>query len=281
MGFSSLISTDDLERHLDADDWVIVDCRFVLDDRDSGRQDYLRGHIPGAVYAHMEEDLSGQILPGKTGRHPLPTPGEMEERFGSWGIGPGVQVVVYDDSAGGMAARLWWMLQYAGHEGVAVLDGGWGAWMREGRPVKRGEEQNEPRRFTAEFQEHLAVDADEVDRRRRDADWLVLDARETARYLGELEPIDPVAGHIPGARSAPFMENLTPDGHFRSRTELRDRFLRIIGQAAPDHVIHHCGSGVTACHNILAMRHAGLHGGKLYPGSWSEWITDPKREVAR
>lgn len=280
MGFTSLISTGDLIRHLDADDWAVVDCRFDLNDKDRGRKEYLDAHIPGAVYAHLDEDLSGAIIKGETGRHPLPSVEAMESRFGEWGIGHGVQVVVYDDAGGAMASRLWWMLHYAGHEQAAVLDGGWQAWTREQNSVRSGEESNEFRHFEAHLQEHMAANADEVERRRRESDWLVLDARDVGRYRGEFEPIDPIAGHIPGAHSAPFMENLTQDGYFQSPDELRNRFERVLGPVDPEQVIHHCGSGVTACHNALAMHHAGLGHSRLYPGSWSEWITDPERDIA-
>ncbi len=280
MAYTSLISTGDLHRYVGENDWVIVDCRFSLHSTERGRKNYHEAHIPGAVYAHLDEDLSGPVLPGETGRHPLPSLDAMARRFGGWGISDEVQVVAYDDAGGAIAARLWWMLQYAGHDAAAVLDGGWPAWRREGLPVRRGVERNEPRTFVPKPREHLVVGTPDVDRLRKNPDWKILDARDSERYRGEIEPIDRVAGHIPGALSVPFKENLTDDGAFRSQDELRKRFRAVLGSTSTEHVVHHCGSGVTACHNVLAMRHAGLGDAKLYPGSWSEWITDPNREVA-
>lgn len=281
MGYTSLISTSDLARHLDATDWVIVDCRFSLDDKERGVNHYRQAHIPGAVYTHLDDDLSATVVPDETGRHPLPSHEVMARRFGALGIGSGMQVVAYDDSGGAIAARLWWMLQYLGHDDAAVLDGGWNAWTAEGRPVSSGVEQMPARTFNARPRPHMVVEAEEVERIRRDPNWRLLDARDAARYRGEVEPIDPVAGHIPGAVSAPFKENLGDDGRFRPQEELRERFGRIIGAVPADRVVHHCGSGVTACHNLLAMRHAGLGDAKLYPGSWSEWIVDERRAVTQ
>ena len=280
MSYRTLIPASELAKHVDDARWVIVDCRFTLSEPERGREDYFRSHIPGAVYAHLDRDLSGAAVPGKTGRHPLPSPERAAERFGSWGISDGVQVVAYDDGSGGIAARLWWMLRYLGHDDAAVLDGGWGAWIEEERPVASGAEVNPARSFSARVREHWIVDAERVDAIRRDEDWKLLDAREAGRFHGEEEPIDPIAGHIPGARSAPFMENLDASGRFLSREALRGRFGEIIGTTPPERVVSHCGSGVTACHNILALEHAGLAGSLLYPGSWSEWITEEEREVA-
>lgn len=281
MGHTSLIPTGDLAHHLDDPHWVIVDCRFSLDDTKRGRKEYLAAHIPRAVYAHLDEDLSAPVIAGETSRHPLPSTDEMAERFGRMGIGDGTQVVAYDDAGGAIAARLWWMLQYLGHDAAAVLDGGWPAWIAENRPVHEGAERNEPQTLTAKPREHLIVDAEDVERIRHDPAWRLLDARDAARYRGEVEPIDPVSGHIPGALSAPFKENLSDDGRFRSQEELRARFRGILGDTPSDRVATHCGSGVTAAHNILAMRHAGLGDAKLYAGSWSEWILSPTRPVAK
>ena len=278
MMYSTLISCLELADHLGDDEWVLVDCRFSLDDPDRGQADYLKNHIPGAVYAHLNNDLSGEIIPGVTGRHPLPSIDDMTERFGRWGIGDGTQVVAYDDAGGGIAARLWWMLHFLGHDSVAVLDGGWPRWITLGLPVRSGTENNQPRPFTAQPCADRIVDADMVDAVRKRSPWRLVDARDAERYRGEVEPIDPVAGHIPGALSAPFKENLTDAGLFREPADLRRRFESVIGDTPADHIISYCGSGVTAAHNILAMAHAGLGYSRLYPGSWSEWITSKTRK---
>lgn len=274
MMHTTLISCLELADDLDQDDVVVVDCRFSLGDPERGRADYAQSHIPGAVYAHLDEDLSGEIIPGKTGRHPLPPVGEMADRFGAWGIGEGVQVVAYDDAGGGIAARLWWMLRYLGHDAAAVLDGGWPRWVASELPTRAGTENRPPRRFTPRPRTDWVVDAEIVDAIRERGGWVLVDAREAERYRGEFEPIDPVAGHIPGAVSAPFKENLNADGYFREPEVLRQRFEKIIGRTPADHVVSYCGSGVTAAHNLLAMAHAGLGHGRLYPGSWSEWIIE-------
>lgn len=277
--YTTILSLADLAPHLGDDAWAVVDCRFSLGDPARGRRDYLTAHIPGAVYAHLDEDLSGPVVPGHTGRHPLPDVDRLAKTFSAWGIGDGVQVVTYDDAGGSVAARLWWLLRWLGHDAVAVLDGGWPRWQQEGLPVRSGEESRPPRAFTPRPRPGLLADATEVERLRRDPSSRVLDARAAERYRGEIEPIDPVAGHIPGAGSAPFSENLDPDGYFRTPEELRARFDRICGNVPPERVVHYCGSGVTAAHNVLAMAHAGLEGARLYAGSWSEWITDPDRPV--
>ncbi len=279
MMYRTLISTSDLAGHLEDAGWVIVDCRFSLGDAERGRKDYARGHVPRAVYAHLDDDLSGPVVPGQTGRHPLPSPERAAETFGRLGISDDVQVVAYDDAGGAIAARLWWMLHYFGHEAAAVLEGGWIAWKQERRAAASGVETNSQRTFTPRVQEAWTVDAEGLDAVREDRSWKVLDARDSTRYFGEVEPIDPVAGHIPGALSAPYMENLDEFGRFRTVEALRGRFEGLVGATPPDRVVSYCGSGVTACHNLLAMEHAGLSGGRLYPGSWSEWITDPDRET--
>jgi len=282
MAFITLIDSETLESHLNDPDWVVVDCRFSLTDPSDGRRAYLQAHIPGAVYAHLEEDLSGPVVPGKTGRHPLPDPGVLAATFSRWGIDTRVQVVAYDDAGGAMAAaRLWWLLRWLGHDAVAVLDGGWSHWIREGRPIRSGNEVREPRMFRPRMRPEYVVTAEEVARVRMDPAWRLLDVRAPMRFRGEQEPIDPVAGHIPGALNAPFAENLTIEGRFRSPQELRARFEALLGSVPPERVICYCGSGVTAAHTLLAMTHAGLQGARLYAGSWSEWITDPARPIER
>jgi thiosulfate/3-mercaptopyruvate sulfurtransferase len=281
MSFQTLISTFELAGHLNLPDWAIIDCRFALAEPARGRRDYLAAHIPGAVYAHLEEDLSGAIVPGRTGRHPLPNLDDFARRLAAWGIAPGVQVVAYDDDNGSMAARLWWLLRWAGHDDVAVLDGGWAAWQAEGRPTRIGTETREPRDAVLEVRNRLVADADDVAALTANPTALLIDARSRERFRGEQEPIDPVAGHIPGAICAPFSENLDRNGRFRPANELRARFRDLLGDAPTGQAIFYCGSGVTAAHNLLALAHAGLGDARLYPGSWSEWITDPARPVAR
>jgi thiosulfate/3-mercaptopyruvate sulfurtransferase len=282
MAYTTLISPSELAQHLDNPDWVVVDCRFTLKDPQHGRSAYLAAHICGAVYAHLDEDLSAAVVPGQTGRHPLPTPERAAQVFGRLGIGPGVQVVAYDDAGGALAAvRLWWMLRWLGHEAEAVLDGGWQRWQREGQPTCSGQEERPPREFQAVLRDELVVNAEQVDKMRQDPDALVMDARARDRFRGENETIDPVAGHIPGAVSAPYSGNLTPAGDFRPPEELRFRYLRLLGERQPEQTAVYCGSGVTSIHNILAMLHAGLGEPRLYAGSWSEWITDPGRPVGK
>lgn len=280
MPYTTLISAEALRANLGQPGWLVIDCRFSLADTAAGQRAYAESHISGALYAHLDEDLSGPIRPGQTGRHPLPSPEVAAARFAAWGIGADTQVVAYDDMAGGIAARLWWMLRWLGHEAVAVMDGGWQAWQAAGYPVDAEVPQPQPRVFTPQPRPGMWVDAATVDQIRRSPEYRVVDSRTPERYRGEVEPIDPVAGHIPGALNLPHPGNIAPDGKLRSPEELRRRFQEALGDTPPDHTAFYCGSGVTACFNILAYRHAGLGDALLYPGSWSEWITDPDREVA-
>lgn len=277
--FTTLVDTTTLARHLSDPRWVVIDCRFTLTDPDAGRRAWAAGHIPGARYAHLNEDLSGPVTP-RTGRHPLPDPAALTHTLGRWGVDGSKQVVVYDDSFGAMASRLWWLLRWLGHESVALLDGGFPVWLREKRPVST----QAPAVSSAVFQAHvnpaLWVNADFVEQARQDDAHLVLDARAEERFRGDIEPLDKIAGHVPGAVNAPYEDNLDVSGVFLSADELRERYLDLLGGVAPDRTIHMCGSGVTACHNLLAMEHAGLAGARLYAGSWSEWITNPERPVA-
>ena len=272
MPYSTIISVEDLFSHLNDAHWVVVDCRFSLADTGRGRTAYLASHIPGAVYAHLDYDLSGRIIPGKTGRHPLPSVEQWVDTLSGWGISKKSQVVAYDDLGGGIAARLWWMLRWVGHENVAVLDGGWSAWEALNYPVHQGQEHNPRSSFELVDPPLATVSADDVEQIRTDPDFRLLDARAAERYRGEFEPIDPVAGHIPGALSAPFKENLDSRGYFLSPEQLRQRFNATLGTTPAGQVVNYCGSGVTACHNVLALYHAGLGMTRLYPGSWSEWI---------
>ncbi len=276
---STLIDVHTLHRHYQDPDWRVIDARFSLADANQGAREYAEGHVPGAVYAHLDDDLSGPIMRGETGRHPLPSVDRAATVFSRLGIDESVQVAVYDGAGGSVAARVWWMLRWLGHDAVAVLDGGWPAWTGAGLPVTRDVPEVAPRTFVPSVRAHLASDAYGVDRHRNDAAWVVLDARTPERFRGEMEPIDPVAGHIPGARCASFDENLGEDGCFRAPEELRRRFEDLLSGVPVERAVHYCGSGVSACHNLLAIAHAGLGDAVLYPGSWSEWITDEDRPI--
>jgi thiosulfate/3-mercaptopyruvate sulfurtransferase len=275
-GFTTLIDADILFKHIADTSWRIIDCRFSLDNPDRGYQDYLTGHIPGALYAHLNDDLSSPVIPDKTGRHPLPDIPTLIEKFSSWGINHHTQVVAYDDNTGAFAGRLWWLLRWLGHEKVAVLNGGWANWVKH-YPTDKLIPVYAPSAFTAKLHPEKTVDAEFVLSAIQNHTHLLLDARAPERYRGEQEPIDKVAGHIPTAICAPFSENLTPDGLFKSPPQLAKRFQQWTHKNKS--VICYCGSGVTTTHNILAMVHAGLLEPQLYAGSWSEWITDPSRPV--
>jgi thiosulfate/3-mercaptopyruvate sulfurtransferase len=281
MAFKTLIDPQTLAEHIGDPDWAIIDCRFVLADPEQGQKDYMEGHIPGAVYAHLDRDLCGPIIPGQTGRHPLPKMDEALQTFSSLGIDSNVQVVAYDAAGGALAAaRLWWMLRWLGHEAVAVLDGGWQKWLQENLPVRPGEEKRQRRKFIPRITPSMEASSQEVEVLRHSQNHLLVDVRAAERFRGENETIDPVAGHIPGAVNLPYANNLTAEGDFRSTAELREQFEEVLGDTPPEKAIFYCGSGVTAIQSILAMVHAGLGEAKLYSGSWSEWITDPERPVA-
>jgi len=278
MHYDTIIGARDLAAAGPAPDWVVIDCRFDLADPAWGEYAYHRGHIPGAFFAHLDRDLCGAAT-GVTGRHPLPDWSQFAARLGQWGIRPTTQVIVYDRHDGSYAARLWWMLRALGHEKAALLDGGWSAWLRAGGvedvlvPLL-GSGRYVPRCgsgwvTTAGLQQELAG-----------GDCLLVDARSAERFRGEQEPIDPVAGHVPGALNRPYTENLEQDQTFRSPAFLTADWSARLEGRAPRAVVHMCGSGVTACHNLLAMELAGLTGSRLYAGSWSEWIADPARPVA-
>jgi thiosulfate/3-mercaptopyruvate sulfurtransferase len=278
MIYSTLITTAELAPHLDDPRWVIFDCRFTLTDPDAGRHAYAIGHIPGARYAHLNDDLSAPLT-SASGRHPLPAPKELAEKLGRWGVDRTKQVVVYDASFGAIAARMWWLLHWLGHKAVAVLDGDLRRWEKESRPITRDPPDVTPTQFHPTLHEDLWVDVGHVERMVVDSAGLLMDARSEERFKGEVEPLDPVAGHIPGAVSVPFEDNLELDGTFLSREALGERYRALLGEKHPRGVVHMCGSGVTACHNLLAMEHAGLRGARLYAGSWSEWIRDPNHPI--
>lgn len=280
MPFTTLIATAELADHMAASASVVVDCRFDLTDVGLGHREYLARHIPGAVYAHLDHDLSG-VKTGANGRHPLPDAEMLRQTLSRLGIGAGTQVIVYDEAAGMYASRLWWLLRWMGHDAVAVLDGGFAKWITEDRPTKDGDEQNPFRLFIGSPRADATVGADAVAALATDREWRLVDARAAERYRGDVEPIDRVAGHIPGAVNHFYKLNLTDAGVFRPPKELRRLLGESTDDVSPNHVVCYCGSGVTACHNLLALEHAGMRGAKLFPGSWSEWSSDPGRPVER
>lgn len=280
MPYTTLISVADLARHVEHLDWRIIDCRFDLADTVRGRNVYRTAHIPGAVYAHLDDDLSAPVIPGQTGRHPLPVQPGLAATLSRWGVDGRVQVVAYDDSGGPFAARLWWLLRWLGHEHVAVLDGGWRHWLAAGLPVSDAPSAPAPRSFTPQPRGYLAAEVEDVLRALDDPRARLLDARAADRYRGENETLDATAGHIPGAISAPFAGNLDGAGKFLDQQSLRTRYRALLGTSAAADTIVYCGSGVTATHDILALLHAGLGDARLYAGSWSHWINDPARPVA-
>ncbi len=274
--FDTLIEPKVLFEHLDHSNWCAIDCRASLADLHFGRMAYAAGHVPGAVFADLATDFSGPLIPGVTGRHPLPDPSTLADTFGGWGIGANTQVVVYDAGNSAYAARAWWLLRWLGHPAVAVMNGGLNSWQSAGYPLRTEAAHRTARSFPSRPALTRTVSAADILERSEIMD--LIDARAEARFHGDIEPIDPVAGHIPGARCEPFERNLDDANRFAAATVLRSRFET--ADADLERVCY-CGSGVTACHNILAMRHAGLPEAALYPGSFSEWIVDPKRDVAR
>jgi thiosulfate/3-mercaptopyruvate sulfurtransferase len=282
MHFTTIVSTETLEQHLYDPDWIIVDCRFDLSKPEWGRESFDAAHVPGAYFADLEHDLSGPRTPS-SGRHPLPTREQWLQLVTKWGIGSDTQVVAYDSAGGSLAAvRAWWLLRAYGHRFVAVLDGGLPKWLHEGRPLDAGSPRPRPARpFSGDFDTHQMVSTNQLVGLIKQPEILLLDARAPERFRGEVEPIDPVAGHIPGAINRPSAMNLNPDLTFKSADQLRREFKDILGNHPPENVITYCGSGVTGIHDLLAMEIAGLTGARLYAGSWSEWIRDPSRPVAK
>lgn len=281
MTYTTLISTEDLARNLDSPNFLIIDVRFSLDDESWGETVYQDSHIPGAIHADVSKHLSGEIIPGKTGRRPFPKSEDFVKVLSNWGITKQTQVICYDAESGLMAAsRLWLMFRWMGHDQVAVLDGGIKSWQREGREVNQDVRKMAPSHFLPNIREELFACGDEVDAARNDPDHCVFDSRGAEGYHGGGKYYDPVRGHIAGAGLADRAETLTKDGHFRSTVELKEHYANLIGSVAPSKTIFYCGSGITAAQNVLAMKHAGFEDCKMYIGSWSEWITDPKREIA-
>jgi thiosulfate/3-mercaptopyruvate sulfurtransferase len=274
-------------------DWLLIDCRFNLGNTAAGEAAWQAGHIPGALYAHLDRELSGPKT-GHNGRHPLPSPAALAATLGTWGLRPHTQVVAYDDAGGMFAARLWWLLRWVGHEAVQVLDGGLSAWLAAGGPVDTSVAARQASVFTPQVHTDWVLSADEVlaqlpssapgnapGSAEGHSGLHLIDARAPDRFRGENETMDPVGGHIPGARNRFFQLNLQPDGRFKPAATLRDEFEALRGSTPWPALVQQCGSGVTACHNLLALAHAGLPATRLYAGSWSEWCADPNRPIER
>lgn len=279
MTYTTLISAEQLAQHIGAPDWVVFDCRFSLADTGAGAKAYRFGHIPGARHADLDRDLSSRIT-DSTGRHPLPDFKLLSKKLGAWSVSNASQVIVYDDAGGAFAGRMWWLLRCLGHDRVAVLDGGIRQWQKSGYPVTTVLPSVKPAEFRAYLDDSYWLGAGELQNGLAGKTVKLIDARTPERYRGEQEPVDPVAGHVPGALNHPFQMNLQADGRFRSAGQLREQFSAAIGDTPPERIVHMCGSGVTACHNLLAMEVAGLSGSRLYAGSWSEWIRNKNRPVA-
>ena len=275
---TTLVTVSELQAHLFDADWCVVDCRHDLADPTAGRREFAQGHIPGAQFAHVDDDLSGPKT-GRNGRHPLPPRDEMTARFRAWGIDDDSQIVAYDAAGGQFAGRLWWLARWLGHERVALLDGGWPQWLAETQWQSREPPARPPGRFSVRTSLERVVDAGTLRAQLAAGRTLLVDARAPERYEGRIEPIDPVAGHIPGAVNRFWQANLA-DGRFKPAAQLRAEFEALLGGRAPSALVAQCGSGVTACHHLLALQIAGLPGAQLYAGSWSEWIADPSRPVA-
>ena len=276
-GWTTLVQAETLAIALERSDLAIVDCRFSLVDPAAGESAYRESHIPGAVYAHLDRDLSGPARPG-AGRHPWPKAEHFRARLEHWGIVPGTQVVAYDDGDGAHAARLWFLLRVFGHEKVAVLDGGWKRWISLGLPSETQVRRRLPTSYRGAFDTTRLADSEAVQAHLA-AGGVLLDARAPERFRGESEPIDRAAGHVPGAINRPYAANLS-EGRFKPPSQLADEYRALLAGRAPEQVVAMCGSGVTACHLLLAMERAGLKGARLYTGSWSGWISDPARLIA-
>jgi len=274
-----LVSPATLAEHLQDDNWRIVDCRHNLALPDWGETEYRKAHIPGARFAHLDRDLSAPKN-GRNGRHPLPDPAVFARWLGDQGIGPAHRVVACDDAGGMAASRLWWMLRWIGHRDAALLDGGLQAWMAAGLPMTAVPPSVTRLAYPSPPVATLRVDIAEVEDNLARPRFSLLDARAAARYAGTEEKLDSRAGHIPGALNRNFQANLDADGRFKSPAALRTEFAALLGERLPQDIVHYCGSGVSACHNIYAMALAGLEGSRLYAGSWSEWSSDPARPIA-
>jgi thiosulfate/3-mercaptopyruvate sulfurtransferase len=277
--FTTLIDANTLSEQLSREDLTLFDCRFDLANVAWGEAEYARAHLPGALYLHLDRDLSSPISE-RSGRHPLPDPERFAARLGELGVTSDSQIIAYDQGNGAYGARLWWLARWIGLRNVAVLDGGIAAWRAAGLPLETAVRTPQSRTLTPSLTPDAWVSSDAVNELRQRPGALLIDARGAERFAGRNETLDPVAGHVPGARNRPFLDNLGADGRFLPADVLRQRFATILGSLAPSSAIAMCGSGVTACHNLLALEHAGFTGARLYAGSWSEWIRDPRRPVA-
>lgn len=281
MSIAQLIGPEQLAARQQTPGLVILDCRSALEDPDYGQRSYAQGHIEGARFADLNRDLSSPVVKGRTGRHPLPDADTLAGRLRAWGISNDSDIVLYDDGPGMYAARAWWLLAWLGkREGVYLLDGGLKAWHAAGLPLSLDAPGGEPGDFTGDPDMSLVLSASRLQGRLGRPEMTLIDARAEARFRGEVEPIDPVAGHIPGAQCVAFNENLGPDGRFLPPEQLKQRFADKLQGRPAESLVSYCGSGVTACHNLFALCLAGYPLGTLYAGSWSEWIVDPEREVA-
>jgi thiosulfate/3-mercaptopyruvate sulfurtransferase len=281
--YTTLIDVSELAAHTDDANWAVLDCRSDLARPEWGASVYAEGHIPNAIYAHLDRDLSGPVT-STSGRHPLPLGEAFIATLGRWGINESTQVVAYDQGNGAYASRLWWLLRWLGHSRVAVVNGGFAAWQHAGLAVSTQPSVRQPRRFAAKLSQNSVVSTVELERLLATGQLgsgrrTLIDARSADRFAGQNETIDPVAGHVPGARNHPFAHNLDAQGRFLPAQALRSKWLETLRGQAPAQAIAMCGSGVTACHNLLALEIAGLPGAQLYAGSWSEWIRDAARPV--
>ena len=277
---TTLVDTETLASHLKDPIWAILDCSFDLTEPSAGARAYLEGHIPGAHYAHLDEDLASPITP-TSGRHPLPDPTVLAHKLGQWGVDASKQVVAYDDSCGSIAGRLWWLLRWLGHDGVAVLDGGLSKWRREGRPLTAYTSTVSPIVFEFSTDDGRWLTTKDVEELLARGGHKLLDNRTHERFVGDVEPLDKVAGHIPGAINRPLQDNLGDNGCFLADDVLYDQFVDLLAGIPPESTVSMCGSGITACHTLLALERAGFCGAKLYAGSWSEWITNNTHPVAK
>ncbi len=279
MSYNTIISAEDLAENLNKPNWTLFDCRFSLADSEAGSKAYRQGHIANARYIHLNKDLSSAIR-DYSGRHPLPDFSQLAQKLGQWGVNNNSQVVVYDDASGAFAGRLWWLLRCMGHEQVAVLDGGLSQWRQASLPLTTALPKVNRSNFRIYLDTRQWVCALQVENGLARRELTLIDARTSERFHGLQEPIDPIAGHIPKAVNRPFQQNLDRHGCFLPSDRLKKEFEKLVAQFKPQQVVHMCGSGVTACHNLLAMEIAGLTGSKLYAGSWSEWIRNPNHPVA-
>ena len=279
MSYKTIISAENLIESLPDENTLVFDCRCDIKDTTYGIQAYTEGHIPGSIYVNVDTDLASEKTPS-SGRHPLPDADALSEKLSQWGLSSEKQAVIYDDASGAFAGRMWWILKWLGHKKVAVLDGGLGSYMSTGGKLTTDETIFEKNIFTPNIQSEMVVEITDVEEAQYKMNKLIIDARSKERYLGIKDLVDPIAGHVPGAISHPLSLNLNKDGKFRSPEDLKLAFDKIIADTTSENVISMCGSGITACHNILAMEIAGIKGIKLYVGSWSEWITDKSRPIA-